>query len=246
MSRTNPQVGDLATFSFDQLGTMIEKASASAPATGGGSLTELDMAKIASMVTRQLHQKTSAEQAQAQRIEANRNEWRNRTKVAISTIVKARALLLLSKTSGIKLKPEVEAQIPGLLKQAMAEEEALMGAVSEGAEAKDAVMEDLLEAAAADPEIAAALIGDHTGEEVAAEDVDGAADPLAEVMLDEQLGPVEGETKESAFQKRSSVIARLEQTDPFVKVVLSYRASYKVSQVLQKLDEQRRAAANQA
>ena len=135
---------------------------------------------------------------------------------------------------GVALSPQTLQALPQMRKQAEAEMEALEDRVIEHDAAQEDLMEQLIDAAAEDPVVAAALIESNTDQEVAPEDVEQAANDVAEVMVKEEVAG--GPTKESSSQ-RHNIREWAAACDPLTQRVVLARATYKASQAISAIQQ---------
>jgi len=205
------------------------------PSPQQGSVPYEKVAQVAAnmaaqMVERRQHEKQSAVQAYEKRSAIIKNRVRN----SLEKISTWRVYQTLH-DAGYQIDAKVVEQLPHMKKVAMAEMKAIEDKVMEAKDAEDYLMEELIDAAESDPETAADLISAESGEDVAADDVEEAADEVADVIVKSELG--EGGTKESAAKYR-----RIEEwsknLSPFAADIIANRATYKASQVLEHLRSQ--------
>lgn len=128
------------------------------------------------------------------------------------------------KQSGVQLSHEVLRALPTMQRKASEAMASLEEDVIDGQDAKDYIVEQLLEAAAEDPITAAELISAETGDDVPPEVVDDAAEEVADSAVKEE----DGHTKESSVRARG-VKALCDNLGPLTQEVLVARARTKVS-----------------
>lgn len=122
-----------------------------------------------------------------------------------------------------QLPPEQAALLPLMLKQSEEAAEGIAAAVEDGSAAEQELLENLVEAAATDPELAAELISAETGEDVSPEEVEETAAALAEA----EIAAAEGIDDADVAEKVSHIsnrLAELQQTAPIKATVLVKRS----------------------
>jgi len=203
---------------------------ANAPVQPQLALDPTAVTKIAAAVVEENERRRAEAAYVKQAAEKRSSVLRQQTRNSIMKISEYRALMTL-KDAGFQLTKEAEARLPQLRKQSEKEMEALEDRVIEHDSMKEELMEDLIEGAAEDPTVAAQLIEAASGEDVTPEEVEAAADAVAEVMVKEE---VQGNTKESSAQRAQ--LQKLSSSWPeFTKQVVLARSTYKASQAINRL-----------
>jgi hypothetical protein len=164
--------------------------------SGLAGLTPEQLIKIASdAAVDRIRNEQAQEDATHGRVKASQHLVLN----TINDIVKVSQVVALVEHGVIDLDDDARGLLNSRLMKASEDAAAIADAVAEGDMAEQQLVAGLIEAAAADPEAAAAMISD-AGDDMTAAEVLDAAQDLAEVSMAEERG--EGEKTSSAAYAR--------------------------------------------
>jgi len=187
--------------------------------------------KVAHEAARINEQRRKVKHQTAQLRQKRSGVLRAQTRNSLTKISQYQALIAMQR-AGCQLDNAVLKALPGLKKEAMAEMEALEDRVIEHDELKTELMDDLIDAASEDPAAAADMIQEATGEDVSPDEVEAAANEVAEVLVKDEVN--DGPTKESSNQ-RARIQGWAQVTPEFVQRVILARATTKASSALQSI-----------
>lgn len=152
--------------------------------------------KTAAAIAEQNIRQKQEEEAYISKLSAARRASMKQRVRAFVTKVSAVDDALAVIEEGGDLPPEIAEELPGLVEEADAEEEALVDALLEAEDITDEGAEALLDQAADDPELAAELIEELDGIEVEPEEVEALSDAVAEAVIADNEG--DGSAKAAA------------------------------------------------
>ena len=170
-----------------------------------------------------------AEQAQQFRKVSHAQQVRNTITPLLEKISTAAAAQALHSVG--QLHPQYVALLPLMLKQSAEAAEGIAEAVADGSEAEQELLENLVEAAASDPTVAAELISAETGTPVSPEEVEEAAALLAEA----EIADAEGVSDADVAEKVSSIaysLHNVQNTFPVAGTVLVKRSHAMIQALL--------------
>lgn len=197
-----------------------------AAAQGGPGLSSEQLAKLSHLIDQQVElgvQRALTKQAAAaQAAESHASAIYQRVVGAIDKISSIKALSWLAENGYITKKshPTVIDQLPQLTKMSMEMEDEIAEAVRRGDAAEQDLATGLVEGAAADPEQAAALIAETTGEAISPEEVEAAAEELADMIEMAEEGDSEGVGSAEYQDKQSSYRAWAKVSHPIATAAL--------------------------
>lgn len=213
---------DVSTLSTEYLRSLQKQSSVKQPAQrpqvqmAQQSLSQDDIIKIANAVAdRRLmeYQQTQYQQNEAfEKISARANQIKTVVLKEIEKISEVYTLAWLrdhGNQYGIKLPQEMLTKLSEMEENAMVSADALGDAIAEGDYKDQMLTQALIEAAAADPEMAAQLIEEESPEDaMSPEDIREIAQQLAEAKAIEELGGegVSEEEVQDVAEKTSSII----------------------------------------
>lgn len=201
------------------------------PATQG--FTAQQVAELTEQITRKVSEDLSRKYQEASQEAAHREKFSSEVRAQVIEWLKpvvaftrASERLAMSNTPQQKLSSADRETYFSLKKASEEALDEMVETVSEGQEARGALIEDLVEEAGADPEIAAQIISEEMGKEVTPQNVDAVTEKMAD---DAVLASTGNHTKESA-SAADQFAETFASYPPLTQHILSKTAANKLQQ----------------